>query len=389
VNILYISYWGIEEGLTQSSVIPHLHVLSKESGVQNIYFLTIERGSNDKQELSLEKVTFMPLYSRNLTIGLLNKISDFIRFSSQIQKLIRKNDINQIICRTALGGALGYLASKKTSTPFIVESFEPHADYMLEAKVWRRWGLKYQFQKYWELKVIQKAKGIVTVSKHYADYLERRFNREVLNFGCAVDLKRFLFNEQDRLSIRKKLGWSKNKIGIYVGKFGDIYYNETSYDIFKEAFDFFGSFFRLIILSPNDKEIISSHLRRVGISLSDCFINQVAHDQVPKYLSASDFAFSMVRPAPIRLYCSPIKDGEYWANGLPILSANDIGEDSEIIEREKVGAIFIDLNQGLRVAIERISNMIHTEDRIGRIRQIAIKYRNFEHLSKIYQKLLK
>jgi hypothetical protein len=293
-----------------------------------------------------------------------------------------------MICRSSLAGAIGYLVSKRTKTPFIVESFEPHADYMLDAGVWDKNGIKYRFQKFWEDKIINHAAAVITVSKYYAEAILSQNNRMVYSFGCAVDIEQFTFNEQMRNMIRKRLNIEGCLVGIYVGKFGDIYYGEEAHTIFKSAFEYFGEKFRLIILTPNSKEEILTSLKSTSIDTEKVFVDLVPHTEVPEYLSAADFAFSMVRPAPVRMYCSPIKDGEYWANGLPVLSADGIGEDSDIIKSENAGAIFSNNLSDLTTSLQKLDRLIKGNNRIGSIREIAVRYRNFDELNHLYNEIL-
>lgn len=389
MNLLYLSYWGLADGLTQSSVLPHLEILARMARTNRIIFVTVERDAFSWPELTIDKVEHVPLTSKTLGIGLLTKVFDFISFPRLLSELVTKYEVDQVLCRTALGGALGYLLYKKDGTPFSVESFEPHADYMLEAGVWSRFGFKYQFQKYWELKVVHHAKSLVTVSNHYRLLLQKRYHREVHNFGCAVDLTKFRFDLRSRQQVRKAGQWQDCIVGIYVGKFGDIYYQEKAFAIFKQAFDHFGRDFRLVILTPQDRISILENLEKSDIPSSSCLVTKVLHSEVATYLSASDFAFSMVRPAPIRLYCSPIKDGEYWANGLPVLSAHGIGEDSEIIAEEGAGALFDDDLGNLNDAFRKIESLIEVDQRHGDIRSIAEKHRNFENLSDLYEQILR
>lgn len=388
MRIIYLSYWSLSEGLTQSSVIPHIKVLAEKSYISEIYFLTIERANDPQTEFpEFPKIFYRPLYSQNLKIAVFNKFNDFRDFSVQIVNLIIKEKIDQVICRGALAGALGYLAYKKTKTEYIVESFEPHADYMLDGKIWSKWGIKYQMQKYWEKKIKKTAKAVVTVSRHFTKEIQNDCTGKVTQFGCAVDVDKFKFRLEDRISVRNKLGFKAYKIGIYVGKFGSIYYNEKAFKIFRRAFDLIPDF-RLIVLTPEDSIIISKHLTQNGIRLSDCYVNRVPHHEVPAFLSASDFAFSMVRPSPVRLFCSPIKDGEYWANGLPILSADMIGEDSNIIKQEHVGAIFDDDLNNLEEAIRNIELLISDNRLDNNMTKAAVKHRSFHFLPELYDQLI-
>ena len=386
MKVAYLSYWGYEEGLTQASVIPHLKILADLEEVESIILFTIER-SDYTSDADLDKVDHHPIYSRNFTIGLLNKINDFLLFPAEISRKMKSDSADLLICIGAPAAALGYLVYQRTKIPFVAESFEPHADYMLDAGVWSKNGLKYIFQKRWERGVINKASHIITVSKHYTEFLRKFFGAESIVFGCAVDLEKFVFYKKDRDDVRSRLGWVQETIGIYVGKFGDIYYQDEAYRIFKRAFDYFGDSFRLIILTPNSSIEIIDNCLKLGMDESKLFVTKVAHKDVPSYLSAADFAFSMVRPSAVRKFCSPIKDGEYWAVGLPILSAKDIGEDSDIILEHNAGALFSSDLENLEEAFEHIQNMIDLGER-DRIRGVALVHRNFDKLPTIYQRVL-
>jgi len=387
MNLIYLSYWGVEEGLTQSSVLPHLKILVKMAEVRSVYFFTVERyGKVAEQEL--EGVHHIPVYSKNIKPGVANKINDFLLVRKAILDLTIRVELQLMICRSALAGAIGYLVYKKIRTPFIVESFEPHADYMLEAGVWNRFGLKYLFQKYWEKKVLKHASSIVAVSRHYADFISSKRASQVYTFGCAVDLVAFSYDQSQREVIRNALGFQECLIGIYVGKFGDIYYDDKAFIIFKRAFDYFGSRFRLIILTSNNKESVYFKIDSVSINRLNVYVGKVPHHDVPYYLNAADFAFSMVKPSPFRKFCSPIKDGEYWANGLPILMGHGIGEDSEIIRAEGGGALFKDDLSDLEEAFAQLGIYLDIDRKKGIACHLAKKYRGFERLTGIYQQVL-
>jgi hypothetical protein len=190
--------------------------------------------------------------------------------------------------------------------------------------------------------------------------------------------------------VRKKLGISDEvKVGIYLGKFGSIYYDKEAFEVFKAAEQYFDSFF-LILLSPTDKQELLEKLKEVHFPLEKVWIGIVPHNEVPSYLSASEFAFSTIKPADCRRFCSPVKDGEYWANGLPILLPDLVGDDSDIIKTEGGGAI-IDVTdyQSLEMAfcaVEQIAQKgIAGRDEIA---MLAIKHRNPEIAVKVYKEIL-
>ena len=106
-------------------------------------------------------------------------------------------------------------------------------------------------------------------------------------------------------------------------------------------------------------------------------------------MSGSDFAFSTIKPADCRKFCCPIKDGEYWANGLPVLIPTGIGDDSEIIEREGGGAIMnVEDQQTVLDALEKIQDQVHDKSWRAKIRDVAIKYRCSSIGESVYGEIL-
>ena len=116
----------------------------------------------------------------------------------------------------------------------------------------------------------------------------------------------------------------------------------------------------------------------------------VPHAEVSKYLALADFALTPVKPVPTKRYCTPIKDGEYWAMGLPVVIPSQISDDSEIIDKERIGAVLKDssklsYNQAIR-SIDRLLQ-IPKDELYAKIRQVAVKYRSYDIAEVVYGKL--
>ena len=61
MNILFIGYWGINEGLTQATIVPHLKILSTFPTIKKIIFSSVERNEIiGPQNLSIPKTTHFP-----------------------------------------------------------------------------------------------------------------------------------------------------------------------------------------------------------------------------------------------------------------------------------------------------------------------------------------
>ena len=373
--------------------------MQERADVSAVRLVTIERGAEAQAELvfspdfAADKITFEPLRSRPSGNVILNKIEDFTRFPKELIRQVSEFKPDFILARGAPAGALAYLVWQKTKLPFYVESFEPHADYMLESGVWRAYDPRYLFQRYWEKRQKQLALGLMPVAENYRQQLIREGvpAERIVTVPCSVDAAAFAYSEAARHALRQRLGFAipAAVVGIYVGKFGGIYYDEEAFTVFRAAADHFGPAFRLIILTPKPEAEVRAKLVVAGLLPEHVFITKAPHAEVPGYLSAADFAFATIKPAPCRLFCSAIKVGEYWASGLPVLLPPGVGDDSAIVATEGGGAVF-DLSQpgSLPQALAALSTLMGRPDYRHHIRGLAVRYRNVRRASEAYAALL-
>jgi hypothetical protein len=398
MRILFLSYWGLHDGLTTSTVFPHLWLLQQRPDISAIRLVTIERGATAQAFLAFEpgyttdKISFEPLRSRPSRNVLLNKIEDFTRFPAELIKQVSEFKPDFILARGAPAGALAYLVWKKNKLPFYVESFEPHADYMLESGVWRLYDPRYLFQRHWEKRQKQLALGLMPVAENYRRQLiaEGVPAARIATVPCSVDAAAFAFTANGRRQVRQQLGWDATDIvGIYVGKFGGIYYDDEAYKVFRAAADAYGPSFRLVVLTPDPAEVVQRKLAVAGLAAEAVHVTKAAHHEVPDYLSAADFAFATIKPAPCRLFCSAIKIGEYWANGLPVLVSPGVGDDSAIAVAEGGGAVF-DLSQpgSLTQSIGQLWQLMQDPAYRTRIPDLARRHRAIERAQQAYAALL-
>lgn len=384
MNILYIGYWGANEGLSQATINPHLKVLASFKGVDTIHYVSIERIGRSNYDLpELNKLVHHPLTADRFRNRFFNKLREFYFIPRQLVRLVDKERISLIICRSSLAGAIGHKVHKKRGVPFVVESFEPHADYMVEAGEWKKIGISNLLARKWEKSQIKDAQKIITVTQNYADQLVSKGldSDKVRVCACGVNPKTFAYSQERGLRIRKRLGIPKDAmVGIYVGKFGGIYVSEI------EAARIFLEF---LSISPSNYIILLGSsipimLHQSGYS-QRLFSQQVSHREVPEYLCASDFAFSLHSPTSSKRYVSPIKNGEYWANGLPIIMFDGVGDDSRMIKENPDRGLIMQEGSGEPIDFERVITISRTSNRQS---LLLPNERSFSRTESLYSEIL-
>jgi len=390
INVLYLGYWPARDPLTQAVIVPRLKILGQQEQIDKIIFCSIER-EGKSESIELPKVKCVAFISEQKQNVFQTKFSDFVKIPSLLKSLILSENINLIIANSPLAGGICYLALKRLSIPLLVECFEPHADSMRESGVWNSWDPRYWILKYLEFKQKKIAWKLQVVSNHYASKLayEGVPTQKISMLSNCLAVEDFAFNNHKRIEVRAKLHFSASDlVGIYVGKFGGIYYDKEAYELFASSFRYFGDSFRLIILTINNSNEVKNNLTQHGVNTSKVFVSKVPHAEVKDYLAAADFAFATIKSTPIRLYCCPVKNGEYWANGLPILLEDGIGDDSDIIKREGGGIILNKARPADSLKKMKDHLLVGRMELALQIKPIATTYRRLDLITAYYKDMI-
>jgi hypothetical protein len=177
---------------------------------------------------------------------------------------------------------------------------------------------------------------------------------------------------------------------VYAGKIGGIYLDIELFQFLAASYRHWHGNFHALLLTFHDARDVSALCKEAGLPTEAITCLGVPHDLVPRYLAVADFAITPVKPVPSKRYCSPIKDGEYWAMGLPVVITADISDDSAIIEAEEAGVVLKELSEteyekGL-LKLDAILLQPRNE-RVQRIRHLALKYRNYNQAVEVYTKI--
>lgn len=386
-NILILTYWDFDDALIQTYTLPYVQIISNQlSNNSSIYLLTLNKTS---KKISFQHPKIKILNFRYYPFG----TTAIFYYSGMLLYLLyfmTRQNITHIHTWCTPAGLFGYILSILTRQPLIIDSYEPHAEAMVEVGEWRSTSLAFRLLFYFEKKMTHHAKYLIsttdTMIKEYA-VKKYHFNPDKNNWfvkPACVNLQLFKPDKAAREQMRKQLHLENKIVGIYIGKFGGIYLENEVFEWLHTAQQYWKDRFAFILLSSYPKEYILQMCHKFNIQPQSIILKFVPHSEVPPYLNAADFAITPVKPVYTKKFCSPIKNGEYWAMGLPVIITKNISVDSEIIQNEDIGYVIKQLNDEEYYLSARIIEQILHQNNRDKIRAVAVRYRNLKDVVYIY-----
>ncbi len=263
---------------------------------------------------------------------------------------------------------------------------------MRDAGEWAWWDPRYLAQVVLERRQSKRADHLVVVADGYRKHLidSGHASGDVSVMPCLVDTDRFAFDEVTRKEIRDSLGLTEDAIVlVHLGKFGGVYYDDEAFAALAEFVDHVGPNAFVIVLTPHDAASVTAQAFEAGVPTHQIWVGAIGHDLVSSYLSAADIALNTWMPIDTSFACSPVKNGEYWAAGLPVLISAGIGDDSDLVIQHRLGWAG-DLTEpaALRNGIEQVLAVGSEPGSRQRIAEFAAANRSIDRLGPHYEQVL-
>lgn len=397
-TILIFAYYSYKDPVFQSAVLPYFTNFPNRENYnfilitfeQRQYFFSPEEKSGITEFLRSQNIFW---YQRNWHSGkfkMVKKIFDFLQSIVVSLKLVARHKVNIIYSEGFPGAILSHFISKVSRLPHVVHTFEPHADYMLESGVWNTSSWEYRFLKRMEMVVAKNAVAILTATQLMIETLTKSGVKALtLRVPSCVDLHLFQFSDIARMKIRHELHIEENeKLLVYLGKFGGMYWDVELFKMF-DSFEKHGTLsYKYLIISTEEEERILAFNEHSYLK-KKLLIKKLGREDVPKYLSASDGAICGIKNIPSRRFSSPIKNGEYWACGLPVIIPYGISDDYLFAEENDIGIVLKECysEKALQKAVHDYESKVNSES-WSDIRQRAATFVNIDRNVDMYKKKL-
>jgi hypothetical protein len=393
-NILVLASWSMNEPLMHSYLLPNLAILHSILPLGSTLYLHTwekERFAMSKQQqydikAELKTKNIVWLKSNYSSFGM----RSFIRFTCMILRLSYIVVVKRIsfLHPFAPGaGAVALFVHFITGKKIIMDSWEPHAESMVESHVWKENSFAFKLQFWIEKKLTQRATCLIAASKKMKDYALAKWNLQPAKVAyrpACVDLELFDISKWNKADSKLKLNIENRVVAVCTGKLTGMYLGSEVFQFFAVANHYFKNNFHVLLLTETGVDLIKEWCTKFNFPIQNLTLKHTTNAEVPFYLSAADFAVNPQKQIPSKRYGTPVKDGEYWAMGLPVVIPPNISEDSEIVEKENIGVIWkVDQSENTWV-LEKLNLLLADENLPDRCVQAAVKYRSYDLARQAY-----
>ena len=345
---IYICYFGLDQPLVQTQVVPYLAELAK--GGHDIRLLTFEPDPSAWTEHRIEATrarlaakgiewSFLAYHKRPSALATAWDIFTGVRWLRR-EMTHRRADI--LHGRGHVAALMGAIARNGRSAPakllFDIRGFMPEE--YTDAGVWPENGLIYRAAKRAEAWLYRVSDGFVILTEKARDLALGGETRPVEVIPCCVDFTdRF---PEDLGSLRKqmrdRLGIGDRRVLTHIGALGGLYLTEELADLMAVARERDGSIFPMF-LTQTSQAGITAALKARGFAEGSFYVGQAAPAEIPGYLAASDAGLSLVKATYSTQSRSPTKIPEYLAAGLPVIANAGVGDVDRLILDDGVGVL--------------------------------------------------
>jgi glycosyltransferase involved in cell wall biosynthesis len=363
VRSLYLCYFGIEQPLVQTQVLPYLREL-RARGV-DASLLTFEAKPDGAWRRDVEPAWRARLDADGLAWEWLPyhkwptipaTAYDIVRGAWRARVIARRERTDILHARSHVACVMGALVKRVTGARLLFDIRGLMAEEYVDGGVWPAGGVLFRCTKRVERMLLDTADGFVVLTARGRDALfgpasaARADARPIEVIPTCVDLRRFTLPDADaRRAAKARLGFEGCRVIAQVGAIDGWVPTSTLAEVIAAACRRDASAVALVLTSRPDAKL-RRELHARGIGEDRYVIRTASADAVPSYLHATDVGLAIYKPGYAKVCSSPTKVAEYLASGVPIIASGDVGDVDAQIAEDRTGVV---LSSSDPSAIER------------------------------------
>ncbi|GAB4234846.1 MAG: glycosyltransferase family 4 protein [Ekhidna sp.] len=361
-RVLYLTYDGLTDPLGQSQIIPYLAGLSNLG--HDITILSAEKSERFDQKKELIKdiltksgIKWEPvIYHKKPPI--ISTLFDLYRLKRKAHSIAKNNSLDIVHCRSYLSSIIGLSLKRKYGLKFIFDMRGFWADERVDGKLWNlrnplfKWIFKYFKGK--EKTFLTESDAIISLTQAGKEEMIKwvdssRFMDKISIIPCCVDTSLFDPGTIDPQKLEEK----REELNIHHGDFILTYLGSIgTWYMLPEMLNFFKSLKKvnenavmLFITPKSDHNRIYAEIQNQQLPLSYFRVIESGRNNVPTYLSLSNYSIFFITPSYSKLSSSPTKQAEIMALGIPVICNEGVGDTSFIVSRYESGITLSQLNK--------------------------------------------
>lgn len=264
--------------------------------------------------------------------------------------LARLHNVN-IMHGQALYSTIHILRAKKKTKAKVV--FDVHGASPEETEMSGGDSLRVERLQEWEDEALNTADLRVFVSKRMQIFFKAKYelpDHPSVVVPCCVHNERFKMKEEERLSKRTQMGITDKFVFLYLGTLSVWQWPVAMFSLFAQFHQEKPDSLFYLLLPHSDHKRAISLLKEHKLPPTSYIIDEAPHSEVGSVIGVADVGLLLRKAHPVNYVSSPTKFGEYLAAGVPVIATKDIGDISDIIEKEKVGLIISANDDGVSAA---------------------------------------
>lgn len=348
-TIFIFAYYSYKDPVFQSAVLPYFENFPDKEKFrfvllnfeQDQYKTSSSERATIKKYLAQHNIVWYTTKWHSGRFKLIKKAFDFSWGLLLSLFLVLRYRAKAIYSEGFPGAIISHILAKITFRKHMVHTFEPHADYMVEAGEWSDDAWETRLLRSFERKVAKRCSHIFTATDGMIERIKSWGTKaELHRVPSCVDLKTFKHQASVAKTLRAEQHIPpKACVLVYLGKFGGYYWEEELFQLFAACEKQPNQQFYYCIFTPEDHTKPQNYFEQYQIPKDKFWIKTLKKAEVAAHLSMANIAISAVRPYPSKRFCSPIKNGEYWACGLPIVTVAEVADDFIFAKDYQLGIV--------------------------------------------------
>lgn len=203
----------------------------------------------------------------------------------------------------------------------------------------------------WEQAALHQADLRIFVSDRMKAFFQEKYglaNPAAVRLPCCVRSEKFHMPETARQAKRAQLNLEDKFVFVYLGTLSAWQWPEALFATFAQIVHKRQDSFLYLLVPAADHARAATFMAKFNLPAESCRVREVPHAEVGTVLGVADAGLMLRKFHPVNFVSSPTKCGEYLAAGVPIIATHDIGDTSELIDKERGGLIISPTDEGLR-----------------------------------------